>query len=91
MSLHRSLKSKGSLLKHRNVLKKRERIQRLQEEDNWPEEDPSAFGLPKVRNIKVTSKKPKPAEEETPAAEAEEVAQEAALEPAEGAAPAGRQ
>ena len=88
MSMHRSLKAKGGLAKHRNVLKKRERILRLQEEERWPEEGASAFGLPKVRNIKITSKKSKPAEEETPAAEVEEGAVEAA---AEGTAPAEEQ
>lgn len=81
MSLHRSLKSKGGLMKHRNVLKKRERIQRLEEEGRWPEEEEtSAFGLPKVRNIKITSKKTKAAEEEAPAAEAGEAAAETAAE-----------
>ena len=62
MSLHRSLKATGGLVKHRNVLKKRERIQRLEMEGRWPEEGGSVFGLPKVRNIKMKKGKGKPKE-----------------------------
>ena len=57
MSLHQSLKSPSGLVKHRNVLKKRERILRLMQEGRWPEEGASAFGLPKIRNIKIAGKK----------------------------------
>ncbi|MBN1809275.1 MAG: small basic protein [Planctomycetes bacterium] len=57
MSLHQSLKAAGGLIKHRNVLNKRERIEKLIDSGKWDEKDAVAFGLPKVRNIKITSKK----------------------------------
>ena len=51
MSIDRSLKIKGALSRHRNVLKRAERIERLKEEDRWTEED-SLLGLPKVAHRK---------------------------------------
>ena len=85
MTLHRSLKTSSRLMKHRNVLKKRERIQRLVEEERWEEEGASAFNLPKVRNIKIRKGKGKPKEEKEAAAVAEEGAVEAAAESEEQA------
>jgi small basic protein (TIGR04137 family) len=53
MSLDKSLKSKGTLARHRNVLKRSERIERLKDAGDWSE-DRSPFGLPKVAHRKVT-------------------------------------
>ena len=51
MSIDPSLKIKGALTRHRNVLKRAERIEQLKEEDRWSEED-SLLGLPKVAHRK---------------------------------------
>ncbi|MCK4886101.1 MAG: small basic protein [Planctomycetes bacterium] len=70
MSIDRSLKLKGALERHRNVLSRAERIEKLQEEERWTEEE-SLMGLPKVANRKVSSgKKEKAAPEEVEATEA---------------------
>ncbi len=69
MSIDRSLKVKGALERHRNVLSRAERIEKLQEEERWTEEE-SLMGLPKVSNRKVrSSKKEKAAPEEVEAIE----------------------
>jgi small basic protein (TIGR04137 family) len=47
MSIDRSLKIKGALTRHRNVLTRAERIEKLKEEERWSEGD-SLTGLPKV-------------------------------------------
>jgi small basic protein (TIGR04137 family) len=80
MSLDKSLKSKSALERHRNVLTRPERIEKLKEEGKWTE-DSSPTGLPKVAHRKSTAgakekKEKKPAAEEekaseTPAGEAE--------------------
>jgi small basic protein (TIGR04137 family) len=51
MSIDRSLKIKGALSRHRNVLKRAERIETLKEEERWDEGD-SLLGLPKVAHRK---------------------------------------
>lgn len=51
MSIDRSLKIKGALSRHRNVLTRAERIEQLKEEERWTEED-SLLGLPKVAHRK---------------------------------------
>jgi small basic protein (TIGR04137 family) len=51
MSIDRSLKIKGALSRHRNVLTRAERIEQLKEEDRWSEKD-SLLGLPKVAHRK---------------------------------------
>ena len=51
MSIDRSLKIKGALSRHRNVLTRAERIEQLKEEDRWSEND-SLHGLPKVAHRK---------------------------------------
>ena len=65
MSMDRSLKAKGSLARHRNVLSRAERIKILKEEDRWKTGD-RLFGLPKVAHRKTTvggkAKKEKKAE-----------------------------
>lgn len=56
MSIDRSLKTKGALRRHRNVLSRGERIEQLQLENRWSEED-SVTGLPKVAHRKSHSGK----------------------------------
>ena len=51
MSIDPSLKIKGALSRHRNVLTRAERIDKLKEEDRWSEDD-SLLGLPKVAHRK---------------------------------------
>ena len=57
MSIHRSLKSRGNLIRKRNVWTRIERIEALRKEGRWEEGDP-VTGLPKVRpHFKTKSKK----------------------------------
>lgn len=60
MSLDRSLRSRSSLARHRNVLTRTERVARLTEEESW-DESRSVLGLPKVghRKLKAAKKKAK--------------------------------
>jgi len=51
MSIDRSLKIKGALTRHRNVLTRAERIEKLKDEEKWTEQD-SLLGLPKVAHRK---------------------------------------
>ena len=51
MSIDRSLKVKGALSRHRNVLSRAERLDLLKEEERWAEGD-SVLGLPKVAHRK---------------------------------------
>ena len=51
MSVDRSLKIKGALTRHRNVLTRAERIQQLKDEERWSEGNP-VLGLPKVAHRK---------------------------------------
>lgn len=51
MSIDRSLKVKGALARHRNVLTRAERIEMLKEEESWSEGD-SVLGLQKVSHRK---------------------------------------
>jgi small basic protein (TIGR04137 family) len=69
MSIDRSLKIKGALKRHRNVLTRAERIEKLIEEERWSEED-SLLGLPKVAHRKShAGRKEKAAEEKEAATE----------------------
>lgn len=52
MSLDRSLKSANALIRHRNVLRRPERLARLIDEGKWDEQQ-GILGLPKVANRKV--------------------------------------
>ena len=52
MSLDRSLKSASSLVRHRNVLTRGERLLKLQDASKW-DESKSPLGLVKVGNRKV--------------------------------------
>ena len=80
MSMDRSLKAAGSLVRHRNVLTRTERLERLRDEEKW-DDSKSVFGLPKVANRKQTLAK---AEKEAPA----EGEAAAGVPAAAGAAPA---
>lgn len=51
MSIDRTLKIKGALIRHRNVLSRDERIERLKEDHRWSEGD-SVLALPKVAHRK---------------------------------------
>jgi small basic protein (TIGR04137 family) len=51
MSIDRSLKIKGALRRHRNVLTRAERVEKLKDEERWTESN-SLFGLPKVAHRK---------------------------------------
>ncbi len=77
MSLDRSLKTKASLTRHRNVLSRTERLAKLKDEERWTD-GRSIFGLPKVANRKAAVGKK--AKAEKPGAEGEAAA------PAAGAA-----
>ena len=77
MSIDKSLRRKNSLARARNVLTRGERIKVLQDEERW-RDGGSPFGLPKVRVVKIATKK-KAKKEEKEAAEGA---------PAAGAAPA---
>ena len=85
MSIDRTLKIKGALKRHRNVLTRAERIEKLEDEERWAEGD-SLFGLPKVAHRK--SHAGKKMKEEAPVegaavAEGGVPAEAAAAEPAE--------
>jgi len=51
MSIDPSLKVKGALTRHRNVLTRAERIEKLKDEERWSEGD-SLLGLQKVGHRK---------------------------------------
>ena len=51
MSIDRSLKLKDALVRHRNVLRRAERIERLKYEERWSEGG-AVLGLPKVAHRK---------------------------------------
>ena len=69
MTIDKSLKIRRGSITSRNVLKRVERVARLQETDRWTEGD-SVLGLPKVRVQKITLKKKKKSKKEEPEAEA---------------------
>ena len=80
MSIDRSLKIEGALSRHRNVLTRAERIEKLKDEERWSEGE-SLLGLPKVAHRKSHAGR-----KEAPAKEAvtEEAAAEAETPKAEG-------
>jgi len=85
MSLHRSLKTKPSALnQHRNVLSRAERIERLSGEERFDPDQGSPFGLVKVANRQMVTKKKKAEKEEG----AEGAGEAGAAAPAAAAAPA---
>jgi small basic protein (TIGR04137 family) len=83
MSLDRSLKGKSTLERHRNVLRRAERVALLEDNEKWTEGKGSVFGLVKVAHRKQVAAKKAPKAE----------AAEGAAAPAAGAAaaaPAGK-
>jgi small basic protein (TIGR04137 family) len=79
MSIDRSLKVKGALSRHRNVLSRAERLEILKEQERWSEGS-SVLGLPKVAHRKSAAGKKEKVEK---AAEGTETV--AAAAPAAGA------
>ncbi len=55
MSIDRSLKTGGGLAKHRNVLKRAERVAKLSAKGGFDLEHGDPLGLPKVANRKITT------------------------------------
>ena len=93
MSLDRSLKGKSTLERHRNVLRRSERVVTLEDREKWSEGKSSVFGLVKVGHRKqVTAKKaPKAAAATDEAAAAATPAAGAKAAPAaKAAAPAAK-
>jgi small basic protein (TIGR04137 family) len=86
MSIDKSLQIKAGSAKQRNVLRRAERLARLQQTDRWKEGD-SVYGLPKVRVVKLTLKKKK---KEKKAEEGAVAGAPAAEAPAAAKAPAGK-
>ncbi|HEX2972903.1 MAG TPA: small basic protein [Tepidisphaeraceae bacterium] len=86
MSLDRSFKSGNSLIRHRNVLNRAERLDKLKEDEKW-DEGKSVFGLPKVahRKAELAAKEPK-AEAAAEGAAAGAAPAAGAAAPAKGAA-----
>ena len=83
MSVDRSLKIKGALERHKNVLSRAERIEKLKEEERWDEEQ-SVFGLPKVAHRKShAGRKSKEAPEKAVEVEGEVAAEAAETEETE--------
>ncbi len=62
MSQHSSLKAASVSVKHRNVLKRYERIRTLHDNEKWGERK-SIYKLPKLKMIKLKVKKIKEAKE----------------------------
>lgn len=87
MSLDRSLKSANALIRHRNVLNRAERLEKLKDEEKWDESKP-VFGLPKVAHRKAALAG-KVKEEAAAEAGAEGTPAAAGAAPAAGAAAPG--
>lgn len=70
MTIDKSLKVEKGLIKNRGVLTRAERITRLKELEKWGSGS-SAYGLPKVRVLKLALKKKKKSKKEEGEAAAE--------------------
>jgi small basic protein (TIGR04137 family) len=57
MSLDRSLKGKSTLERHRNVLRRAERVVMLEDNEKWAEGQNSVFGMVKVAHRKQVAAK----------------------------------
>ncbi|HLE87386.1 MAG TPA: small basic protein [Candidatus Brocadiaceae bacterium] len=84
MSIDKSLKMKGKLVRPRNVFTRIERIKILKDEGKW-EPTMSVFGIPKVKAVKI--KRKGKSEKKVAKAEAADATPAATATPA--AAPAG--
>ena len=93
MSMDASLRSASSLVRHRNVLTRAERLVTLKDQGKWDDKK-SVFGLPKVGHRKLEIAKPKKEETEgdaaAPAKGAKGAAKTAAPAAAGKAAPAAK-
>lgn len=87
MSQHSSLRIDPTRTRHRNVLKRHERIRRLIELEKWNDRK-SAWGLPKVKSLKIKVKKIKAEKAEGETAQAAPSIAGQAAPPAPAAAPA---
>jgi small basic protein (TIGR04137 family) len=90
MSVHKSLRTGGSLVKHRNVLTRIERIKILEEAGNWREGQNGVLGLRKVKSIKLAAKKKVKKEVAAEGAGAASTSGAAAAPAAKAAAPAAK-
>ena len=86
MSIDRSLKLKANLARHRNVLSRSERVDRLMSLEHWNDQS-TALGLPKVGNRKPKAGKKKAA---VPGAEGAAAAAPGAAAPAAAAPDAAK-
>ena len=89
MSQHASLRIDSVGTKHRNVLKRYERVQKIQEQAKWGDRQ-SAYNLPKVRSMKIKVKKTKEAPADAAAAGAAPPAAGATATPAPAAKAAAK-
>ncbi|MBM4066083.1 MAG: small basic protein [Planctomycetes bacterium] len=87
MSIDKSLKMKGKLVRPRNVFTRIERIKMLKEEGKW-EPTMSVFGIPKVKSVKIKRKGKSEKKVAKAEAAAEAAPAAAAATPAAAAAPA---
>jgi len=89
MSIDHSLKIKGALKRHRNVLTRAERVGQLKDEERWSEGQ-SVFGLPKIAHRKSHAgrKEKEEAAKEVAAVTPEAQAEATPAAPAAAAAPA---
>jgi len=85
MSIDKSLKMKGKLVRPRNVFTRIERIKILKGEGKW-EPTMSVFGIPKVKSVKI--KRKGKSEKKAAKAEAAEATTAVAATPAAAVAPA---
>jgi len=79
MSQHSSLKGASVSTKHRNVLKRYERVRNLHEREKWGDRK-SIYNLPKIKMIKLKVKKTKGPSEEGGADQAPEGGEKVAAE-----------
>jgi len=77
MSLHKSLKTRNKHARGRNVLRREERLERLQQDERWSAGQ-SVFGLPKVRIKLVAPRKKEKLQEPAASETAAEVPDEGA-------------
>ena len=83
MSIDKSLRMKGKLVRPRNVFTRIERIKILKDEGKW-EPSMSVFGIPKVKSVKIKRK----GKSEKKAAKAEAAAEATTAVATPAAAPA---
>jgi small basic protein (TIGR04137 family) len=95
MTIDSTLKVKRGGGKSRNVLKRHERLAKMQDDGKWTEGSSTILGMPKVRVLKLEMKKKKKAKTEgdaaaTPAAGGKAAAGKAAPAAGKAAAPAAK-